>query len=127
MAEGEKEQGKRTLWVSFCIICFTVGIASAQHAVKRSPPRYEPAAVITAFEVLDPLQSVTSGTVVHELSLDEVDEATIRVDLLKPIPVLIVYGTAVAREDGQVHFFEDTYKYDADLERGLTRDDSQKQ
>ena len=54
-------------------------------------------------------------------------ETTIRVDLLKPIPVLIVYGTAVAMEDGELHFFEDIYKYDADLERALTRDDLQKQ
>ena len=54
-------------------------------------------------------------------------ETTIRVDLLKPVPVLIDYGTAVTMEDGQVHFFEDIYKYDADLERALTRDDSQKQ
>ncbi len=115
------------MWVSFCIIGFTVGIASAQHAVKRSPPRDELAAVISTFEAVDPLQSVTSGIVVPELWLDEAGEATIRVDLLKPIPILIVYGTAVAMEDGQVHFFENIYKYDADLERGLTRDDSQKQ
>jgi len=54
-------------------------------------------------------------------------ETTIRVDLLKPIPVLIVYGTAVAMEDGQVHFFQDIYKYDADLERALRRDDSPRQ
>jgi murein L,D-transpeptidase YcbB/YkuD len=50
-------------------------------------------------------------------------ETTIRVALLKPIPVLIVYGTAVVMEDGQVRFFEDIYGYDEVLERALTLND----
>lgn len=50
-------------------------------------------------------------------------ETTIRVALLKPIPVLIVYGTAVVMEDGEVRFFEDIYGHDAALERALTLDD----
>ena len=49
-------------------------------------------------------------------------ETTVRVALLKPIPVLIVYGTAVVMEDGQVHFFEDIYGHDAALERALALD-----
>jgi L,D-transpeptidase YcbB len=49
-------------------------------------------------------------------------ETTVRVELLKPIPVLIVYGTAVVMEDGQVHFFEDIYGQDAALERALALD-----
>jgi murein L,D-transpeptidase YcbB/YkuD len=50
-------------------------------------------------------------------------ETTIRVSLLKPIPVLIVYGTAVVMEDGEVRFFDDIYGHDAALERALaTRD-----
>jgi murein L,D-transpeptidase YcbB/YkuD len=52
-----------------------------------------------------------------------IGETTVRVTLLKPIPVLIVYGTAVVMEDGEVRFFEDIYKYDADLAGALTRDD----
>lgn len=47
-------------------------------------------------------------------------ETTIRVTLLKPIPVLIVYGTAVVMENGQVRFFKDIYGHDAALERALT-------
>ncbi len=39
-----------------------------------------------------------------------------RVNLDQPIPVLIVYGTAVVREDGEVFFFDDIYGYDAALE-----------
>ena len=44
---------------------------------------------------------------------------TIRVNLDKPIPVLIVYGTAVVMEDGEVRFFDDIYGHDAALERVL--------
>jgi murein L,D-transpeptidase YcbB/YkuD len=35
-----------------------------------------------------------------------------QVNLTHEIPVLIVYGTAIAKEDGQVFFFEDIYGYD---------------
>ena len=34
-------------------------------------------------------------------------DQTIRVALPNPIPVLIVYGTAVVMEDGEVRFFDD--------------------
>lgn len=44
-----------------------------------------------------------------------------RVNLDRPIPVLIVYGTAVVRPDGEVQFFDDIYGYDAALERLLDR------
>lgn len=46
-------------------------------------------------------------------------DRTIRVSLRRPIPVLIVYGTAVVMEDGGIHFFDDIYGYDAVLERAL--------
>lgn len=39
-----------------------------------------------------------------------------QVNLAKTIPVLIVYGTAVAPEDGHVRFFDDIYEYDKRLE-----------
>lgn len=35
-----------------------------------------------------------------------------QVNLAKTIPVLIVYATAIAKEDGQVFFFDDIYGYD---------------
>ena len=44
-----------------------------------------------------------------------------QVNLVKPIPVLILYGTAVAEEDGTVHFFDDIYGLDASLEKVLTK------
>ncbi len=44
---------------------------------------------------------------------------TLQVNLPAPIPVLIVYGTAVVPENGEVDFFADIYGQDAALERSL--------
>ncbi len=44
-------------------------------------------------------------------------EKPLQVDLPKPIPVLIVYATAVALENGEVEFFDDIYGFDAQLEK----------
>jgi L,D-transpeptidase YcbB len=38
-----------------------------------------------------------------------------QVNLTKQIPVLLVYGTAIAPEDGKVYFFEDIYGHDKSL------------
>jgi L,D-transpeptidase YcbB len=46
---------------------------------------------------------------------------TIYVSLEKPIPVLIVYATAVALENGEVRFFEDIYGQDARLAELLAK------
>jgi len=46
---------------------------------------------------------------------------TVEVKLQKPIPVLILYSTAVVMEDGEVHFFDDIYGHDAVLARALAR------
>jgi L,D-transpeptidase YcbB len=49
-------------------------------------------------------------------------ETTFRVMLARPVHVLILYGTAVATEDGAVHFLDDIYGQDRRLESllGLT-------
>jgi L,D-transpeptidase YcbB len=44
-----------------------------------------------------------------------------QVNLAHPIPVLIVYGTAVVTEDGIVHFYDDIYGHDAALEKVLAK------
>jgi L,D-transpeptidase YcbB len=49
------------------------------------------------------------------------EDKTLRVDLERSVPVLIVYGTAVVMEDGEVHFFRDIYGQDATLEQALLR------
>lgn len=41
---------------------------------------------------------------------------TLRVPLARPVQVLILYGTAVASEDGAVHFFDDIYGDDRRLQ-----------
>jgi len=41
------------------------------------------------------------------------------VKVKRPIPVLIVYATAVAPEDGSVYFFDDLYGHDAVLRDAL--------
>jgi murein L,D-transpeptidase YcbB/YkuD len=46
-------------------------------------------------------------------------DETLRVDLQKPIPAWILYGTAVVQEDGEVHFLKDIYGHDAALESAL--------
>lgn len=46
---------------------------------------------------------------------------TQQVNLVHPIPVLIVYGTAVVPEDGLVYFYDDIYGRDAALEKGLEK------
>lgn len=43
-------------------------------------------------------------------------ERTLQVDLKAPIPVLIVYATAVVLGDGEVQFFDDVYGFDAQLD-----------
>lgn len=45
-----------------------------------------------------------------------------QVNLAHEIPVLILYGTAIANEDGQVFFFEDIYGYDKALAKLLAQD-----
>ena len=44
-----------------------------------------------------------------------------QVNLTTPVPVLILYVTAVVEEDGSVHFFDDIYGYDKTLEAVLAK------
>ncbi len=48
-------------------------------------------------------------------------EERMEVKIQNPVPVLILYGTAVAQENGEVDFYNDIYGYDAELERALTQ------
>jgi murein L,D-transpeptidase YcbB/YkuD len=48
-------------------------------------------------------------------------EQTITVDLPHPLTVVIIYGTAVVPENGEVHFLPDIYGYDARLKTALER------
>lgn len=44
---------------------------------------------------------------------------TFQVLLPRPVPVLILYGTAFVEENGEVRFYQDIYRQDAALERAL--------
>lgn len=44
-----------------------------------------------------------------------------QVNLPRPIPVLIVYGTVIVPEDGLVHFYDDIYGHDKDLDEVLKK------
>jgi murein L,D-transpeptidase YcbB/YkuD len=44
-----------------------------------------------------------------------------QVNLREPIPVLILYGTAIVDDKGEVHFFDDVYGHDAALKRALAK------
>ena len=48
-------------------------------------------------------------------------DKTLVVDLDKPIPVLVLYGTAIVMQNGEVHFFDDVYGHDAVLEEALAK------
>jgi len=45
----------------------------------------------------------------------------VTVTLAKPVPVFIVYATALAYENGEVHFYDDLYGYDASLVEALAK------
>jgi murein L,D-transpeptidase YcbB/YkuD len=44
-----------------------------------------------------------------------------RVNLERPLPVVIYYSTAAVRKDGSVAFFDDVYRHDAELEALLAK------
>lgn len=44
-----------------------------------------------------------------------------QVNLKKPIPVFILYATAMVREDGETDFYDDVYKQDVDLQKALAK------
>jgi murein L,D-transpeptidase YcbB/YkuD len=57
----------------------------------------------------------------HVQSAMQTGKDNIQVNLSKPIPVLILYGTAIVDDKGEVHFFEDIYGHDAALKRVLAK------
>ena len=73
--------------------------------------------------------SALAAWVLHDApswTSDRIQEAingadSVRVDLPVPIPVLVLYGTALVDENEEVHFFEDVYGQDKKLEQALAR------
>jgi murein L,D-transpeptidase YcbB/YkuD len=60
-------------------------------------------------------------------SLERVQQAmesgpdNVTVKLARPVPVFIVYGTAIGYPDGEVRFYDDIYGHDARLSQALAR------
>lgn len=44
-----------------------------------------------------------------------------QVNLKTPIPIVIFYVTGLVEDDGHIHFFDDIYGYDADMQRVLAK------
>lgn len=78
--------------------------------------RIEDPAALAAW-VLHDAPSWTSNRI--QAAMDGRDP--LRVNLPTPIPVLVLYGTALVDENNEVHFFEDVYGQDGKLERALAR------
>lgn len=72
-------------------------VALAAYVLRDTPGNWTPAKI----------QAAMHGT------------ETRRVTLAKPIRVMILYGTVLAKEDGEVLFFDDLYGQDRQLERLL--------
>jgi murein L,D-transpeptidase YcbB/YkuD len=49
------------------------------------------------------------------------DDNNKTIGLKKPLPLLIGYFTANGDEDGSIHFFDDIYGYDKELEAALAK------
>jgi murein L,D-transpeptidase YcbB/YkuD len=56
---------------------------------------------------------------VHEAMTGERDNY--QINLKTPIPIVIFYVTAIAAEDGHIHFFNDLYGYDQKLQQVLAK------
>jgi TonB family protein len=68
---AKEELKMRTLLALTCIVAMAVGIGAAQQGEKQTRRCFDPPSVVTAAEAVYPLQSVASGTVVLEVSLDD--------------------------------------------------------
>lgn len=79
--------------------------------------RVEDPVALAVWVLRDNNPSWTAERVLEAMNGDK----TFREKLAKPIPVLIVYGTAVVADSGKVYFFRDVYRLDAQLEKALDR------
>jgi TonB family protein len=66
----------RTFITLSCLLGILFGLGAAQGGATRGGHRFDPPSVVTAAEAVYPLQSVVSGTVVLELSLNEAAKIT---------------------------------------------------
>jgi murein L,D-transpeptidase YcbB/YkuD len=67
------------------------------------------------------LRNNSGWTVEKVLQEMKTGKDNVTVNLAKPVPVFIVYGTALAYENGAVHFSDDIYGHDARLAAALAK------
>ncbi len=77
----------RTLLARICVLGIAAAIGAAQQGEKQARRRFDPPSVVTATEAVYPLQSVVSGTVVFEVSLDDAAKIT-DIRVVRGIPSL---------------------------------------
>lgn len=86
----------------------------ANRAFSHGCIRVEDPATLAAWVLKDD-PSWTSERIRSAMNANE----SLRVNLPKPIAVLVLYGTAIVEENGDVHFLQDIYGQDAKLVRAL--------
>jgi murein L,D-transpeptidase YcbB/YkuD len=89
--------------------------ARSRRAFSHGCIRVEDPEALAAW-VLRDTPGWTSARIRHEI-MDGPDSQ--RVNLKRPVPVLILYSTAFVAENGEIHFFGDLYGEDARLEGAL--------
>ena len=77
----------RCLLASTLILATALDIGTAQQRTEQASPRFDPPTVTAVVDVAYPLQSVASGTVVLEVSLDDAGKIT-DVHVVRGIPSL---------------------------------------
>src|SRR5215467_8604295 len=80
--------------------------------------RVERAAELAAWALADNKKDWTLEKVLQAMNGTK---DNVQVNLSRPIPVLILYGTAVADENMVIHFFDDIYGHDAELQKVLAK------
>jgi murein L,D-transpeptidase YcbB/YkuD len=86
----------------------------ASRAFSHGCIRVEDPATLAAWVLKDD-PSWTSERILSAMNSNE----SLRVNLPTPIAVLVLYGTAIVKENGDVHFLQDIYGQDAKLARAL--------
>jgi murein L,D-transpeptidase YcbB/YkuD len=86
----------------------------ASRAFSHGCIRVEDPATLAAWVLKDD-PSWTSERIRSAMNSNE----SLRVNLPTPIAVLVLYGTAIVEENGDVHFLQDIYGQDAKLARAL--------
>ena len=80
--------------------------------------RVEKAAELAAWALADNKQDWTLAKVLEAM---KGTEDNVQVNLSRSIPVLILYGTAIVDENMVIHFFDDIYGHDAELQKVLAK------